>query len=111
MTCCLECGELSDEARCEQHRASPVERRGSSPRERGYDAAWDRLSRSARAAQPWCSDCGATSRLTADHKPSAWRRKAKGLPLRLIDLAVVCSDCNWARGSSRPGSPRADPGR
>lgn len=107
---CIECGELSDEGRCEEHRPSAVSLRGLSARERGYDAAWDRLSRRARTLQPWCSDCGTEDNLTADHLPSAWARGARGLPLRLRDVEVVCGDCNVRRGSSRPGSERARPG-
>lgn len=57
--------------------------------------------------QPWCSDCGTGEHLAADHLPSAWVRKAQGLPLRLADVDVVCNDCNVRRGSSRPGSARA----
>lgn len=109
-TSCLECGEVTDRgARCEACAPSPAPR-GSSPSERGYDRAWRRLSERARAAQPWCSDCGTTERLTADHLPSAWRRKARGLELRLVDVDVVCNDCNVNRGSSRPGTPRANQG-
>lgn len=76
-------------------------RRGSA-RDRGYDAAWDRLSKRARALSPFCEDCGTTENLTTDHKPSAWERKAEGKPIRLADVAVVCGPCNSRRGSSRP---------
>lgn len=107
---CLDCGEVSDGPRCEQHRPTTTTLRGLSFRERGYDARWDRLSRRARAVQPWCSDCGVTDGLTADHKPEAWARKARGQEIRLQDVDVVCRDCNLRRGSSRPGSERADLG-
>ena len=108
---CLDCGELSDAGRCEEHRPSSSALRGLTPKQRGYDEAWRRLSKRARAAQPWCSDCGATERLGADHKPSAWERKAKGLEIRLEDVDVLCNDCNVRRGSSRPGTDRAQGGR
>lgn len=104
---CLECGEVSDQARCEQHRPSPTTLRGLSPKQRGYDEAWRRLSQRARAVQGFCSDCGTTEQLTADHKPEAWRRKAAGLEIRLADVDVLCGPCNLRRGSSRPGSQRA----
>ena len=107
---CLVCGEPSDETRCVEHRIdhrlAKDEHRGSA-RSREYDAAWDRLSRKARRLQQFCLDCGTTSNLSADHLPSAWERVAEGKPLRLSDVEVVCSDCNAARGSSRPGSDRA----
>lgn len=75
--------------------------RGSA-RDRGYDTAWDRLSRRARALSPFCEDCGSTENLTTDHKPSAWKRRAEGKTIRLVDVAVVCGPCNSRRGSSRP---------
>lgn len=109
---CIEpgCGEPSDETRCEDHRidhrVAKDERRGSA-QSRGYDAAWQRLSKRARKMQPFCLDCGTTANLSADHKPEAWQRVAEGKPLRLTDVEVVCSDCNARRGSSRPGSRRA----
>lgn len=107
------CQEISssEESRwCEAHtRAEKTSRRRPRTfRESGYDAAWDRLSKRARALQPWCSDCGTKERLTADHLPSAWERKEKGLPLRLVDVDVVCGPCNTRRGSSRPGAARAE---
>lgn len=103
---CLTCGEPSPATYCDEHQPSRSTPRGSA-RERGYDRAWDKLSKRARRLQPFCEDCGATDRLTTDHKPSAWERHAAGLPLRLADVAVVCAACNAARGSSRPGTPRA----
>jgi len=73
---CLDCGEPTALTRCPEHR--------------GYDAEWDRLSRRARRLQPWCSDCGSTEDLQADHLPSAWERRAQRKPLRLKDIEVVC---------------------
>lgn len=77
------------------------------PRSRGYDQAWRRLSEHMRRQQPWCTDCGATDDLQLDHLPSAWERKEEKLPLRVIDVEVVCADCNRSRGEARPGSRRA----
>lgn len=104
---CLRCGVPSVAAYCTDHGDGGRTRR-SSPRTRGYDIAWDRLSVRARKAQPFCSDCGSVEHLTTDHKPSAWRRKALGLAVRLVDVDVLCNDCNARRGSSRPGSSRSD---
>src|SRR5262245_65120704 len=75
-------------------------------RTRGYGTQWDKLSRRARRLQPWCTDCGATERLQADHLPSAWERQAAGKPIRLADVEVVCNVCNVRCGSSRPAAPR-----
>ena len=69
---------------------------------RGYGSAWQRLSARARRLQPFCSDCGATDDLTADHSPEAWERVAAGLPVRLADVDVVCRGCNSRRGRARP---------
>lgn len=95
---CIDCGEPSDGPRCRLHR--PPEK---SRRERGYDAAWDRLSRRARRLQPFCIDCGATDDLQGDHSPQAWQRREQGLPIRLCDIDVVCGPCNRRRGCARPG--------
>ncbi|GAC59496.1 hypothetical protein GSI01S_02_01390 [Gordonia sihwensis NBRC 108236] len=78
---------------------------------RGYDAAWTRLSRRARKLQPFCSDCGATNDLQTDHSPEAWARKARGKPIRLTDIDVVCGPCNRARGQARPGREGKRPGQ
>jgi 5-methylcytosine-specific restriction enzyme A len=100
---CLACGELSDRNRCPNHR--PKDNRDR--RARGYDWQWDELSRRARRLQPFCSDCGATEDLQADHLPRAWKRKAEGKAIRLADVDVVCGRCNRRRGSARPGGQRA----
>lgn len=102
---CLVCGEPSDQTYCAEHSPSP--RRPS--RAAGYDRAWDRLSARARQLQPWCTDCGATQDLTADHSRQAWARKAQGLAIRLEDVEVCCRSCNARRGRSRPGEdPRPE---
>lgn len=113
---CLDCGALSPNSRCAEHEAILKQRMNRkrdenrdrlSPRERGYDAAWSRLSARARRLQPWCSQCNAREDLTTDHLPSAWARKAEGKPIRLSDVDVLCRSCNAKKGTSRPGSERA----
>ncbi len=107
---CVDCGTPSDRNRCPTHRPAPSPKR--STRARGYDTPWRRLSERARRLQPFCTDCGATNDLQADHSPEAWRRHAAGLPIRLQDIEVVCGPCNRARGSARgAGAQRtkADP--
>jgi 5-methylcytosine-specific restriction protein A len=107
---CLDCGELTEGVRCEECSPGTATLRGLSARQRGYDAAWERLSKRARELQPWCLDAHlgpCRGELTADHLPTAWQRKDAGLPLRLVDVEVVCQGHNDARGSSRPGSERA----
>lgn len=94
---CLDCGEVTDRNRCPDHRQD------SKPQSqlRGYDYDWRKLSARARRLQPFCTDCGATDGLQADHTPEAWERKAAGKPIRLQDVAVVCGPCNRARGAAR----------
>lgn len=103
---CIECGLVGETSPCEDCAPSATTLRRTSPRERGYDAAWDRVSKQARRLQPFCTDCGTEDNLTADHLPIAWVRKEQGLPIRVEDVEVVCSDCNVKRGTSRVGSDR-----
>lgn len=97
---CLVCGEPSAESRCSLHRLPARTKRPTG--ERGYGWTWQQLSRRARAAQPFCTDCGARDDLQTDHSPEAWRRRAAGKVIRLRDVAVVCGPCNRRRGRSRP---------
>lgn len=101
---CLTCGEPSTGPRCAEHTDSKP-----TAHARGYDAAWSRLSKRARRLQPFCTDCGATEDLQADHTPEAWARKAAGKPIRLSDIRVRCGPCNRAAGAARGRSaPRGD---
>lgn len=102
---CVDCGEVTQGPRCDLHKLKPAPK-SQSTTERGYDNAWRRLSERARALQPWCIDCHSTEHLQADHLPIAWERKAKGLPVRLIDIQVLCGDCNIKAGSARPGQTK-----
>ena len=100
---CLDCGEPSHTTRCEQHRLPEPPK--PSAASRGYNNAWTRLSKRARRLQPFCTSCGATEDLQADHSPEAWARKAAGLPIRLQDIDVVCGTCNRSRGAARGYAP------
>lgn len=109
---CLACGEPTQGTRCDRCRpqfvnAEPPSK--GSPRSRGYDANWDKISKRARSRQNWCTDCGSVEDLTADHSPEAWRRHAAGLPIRLKDIDVVCRRCNADRGRQRPEDPGGIP--
>lgn len=110
-TFCIDCGEVTPAGnpRCDSCRTNTDRKkirrrrneRKSSPASRGYDHRWRRLSLLARQRQPFCSDCGATTDLQADHSPEAWRRKERGLAVRLQDIDVVCGRCNRKRGAAR----------
>lgn len=111
---CLDCGELTDLGpRCDQCRPAEDRRHVRAPKTsstaRGYDTAWRKLSERARRLQPWCSDCGSHEDLTTDHSAEAWQRKADGLPIRLVDVDVLCRGCNAARGA--PGGMTLGEGR
>lgn len=104
---CSLCGELTKDTICddcrpdaERQRLKSVQVKRSSAA-RGYTSKWRRLSERARALQPFCSDCGATDDLQADHSPETWERFNRGLPLRITDVDVVCGPCNRRRGAAR----------
>lgn len=106
-TPCIDCGELTTATRCEAcgkrsermriRKHSPK----ASPRKRGYDSKWRRLSRLARNLQPFCGNCGATTDLQCDHTPEAWERYEHGLEIRLQDIQVLCGKCNREAGAAR----------
>lgn len=99
---CLSCGEPTDAGSyCDDCQPKRAPRPPRASRSAGYDTAWDLLSKRARRLQPWCSDCGATAKLACDHSPEAWRRHDAGLPIRLVDVDVVCARCNNRRGAAR----------
>lgn len=104
---CPECGKVftRERAAAACPECAPLhdigDTRTKTKQERGYDAAWDRLSKRARRLQPFCSDCGSPEDLTADHTVTAWQRREQGLRIRLRDIDVVCRSCNSARGEAR----------
>ncbi|GAB3698509.1 hypothetical protein GCM10028815_03100 [Mariniluteicoccus flavus] len=104
---CLDCGTLSTSARCPAHTDSSRPSTAA-----GYDWTWRKLSLRARRIQPWCSDCGTTHDLTADHSPEAWEAKEAGRVITLAMIDVVCRRCNSKRGAARgerPGGERFTP--
>jgi excisionase family DNA binding protein len=80
-------------------------RRGTTA-QKGYGASWQRLSKLAR--QPWCTVCGSTTDLVADHIDPATRGRR---PLTLADVQVLCRRCNGSKGSRANPKPivRAKP--
>ena len=114
---CLDCSTPTDNAtRCPDCQAEWQQRtdvRRGSRQERGYDAAWTRLSARARRAQPWCTDCGSVgdegNPLTADHSVESWAKVERGERLTVTDVEVVCRRCNSARAAARGVNPRPRP--
>lgn len=62
---CLICGQPAARPRCPEHTVDTK----PTAHARGYDAAWQRLSKRARRLQPFCTDCGSTEDLQCDHTP------------------------------------------
>lgn len=108
-TFCIDCGTVTPAGnpRCDTCRRGSIRHRirkhskKTAPKDRGYDSRWRRLSLLARQRQPFCTDCGSTHDLQADHTPEAWDRKERGLAVRLQDIDVVCAPCNRKRGAAR----------
>ena len=88
----------------------------SSPRKRGYDTAWDKLSLAFRAANPLCRRCherGATTKAdVTDHIMP----KAKGGTNDWSNLQSLCFSCHnsakqseerlgYAKGCDANGTP------
>lgn len=105
---CIRCGVPTPSTRCDDCAPTAQSIPTTTAAERGYDNNWTKLSRRARRLQPFCTDCGATDDLQADHTPEAWRRKNDGLPIRLQDIEVCCRGCNVRRGAARGGKPRGE---
>ena len=76
---CLDCRTPSPNTRC-----APCHRRY---RQR-YDHAWQAISKATREAQPWCSWCGATTDLCADHLVPGDASKG---------TRTLCRSCNTRR--------------
>jgi 5-methylcytosine-specific restriction endonuclease McrA len=90
------CGRIipPDWKRCDACAGGRPNLRTATTSQRGYGAAHQRRARAAIALHPWCSECGATDDLTADHLiPLA----KGGNPLGA--LRVLCRSCNSRRGA------------
>ncbi len=107
---CLDCGTPTDGAircpDCRAERNARTDRSRGNFRQRGYGNGWDALSRRARRAQPFCTDCGTSDDLSVDHLPGAWEKVQAGQRLTLADVEVVCGPCNNRRGARRAGTTR-----
>lgn len=99
---CVTCGELSEQTYCPG--CKPADTRNH--RRDLVTGAWIKLSRRARTLQPFCTLCGSTRQLEADHHPRAWARAAAKKTIRLCDVTVLCQRCNSRAGSSKPDSDR-----
>lgn len=66
MTSCLVCGELSERARCEQHRITKT-KTNTDHVAFANNARWKKLSKKLRKLSPFCELCGTPEDLTVDH--------------------------------------------
>lgn len=86
------CPELVSIAcpRCPKHEQEYQRERNR--RRTHYKGQWRKTSQAARRAQPFCSRCGATADLTADH-----------VQARSLDAGVdvLCRSCNTRKGGER----------
>lgn len=89
---CSGCGILVRDSRCKQC-ARLQQARNPRRRHNKYDYEWQKLSRVARALQPYCSKCLSTQDLTADHILSI---KNGGLNT-LDNISVLCRKCNSSK--------------
>lgn len=64
---CLDCGKPTLKSRCILCTLAR-DRMRNAKRADYYDTAHRNQSKAARKAQPWCSECGSTIRLSWDHE-------------------------------------------
>lgn len=86
---CLQpgCGAVTSRSRCADHTAARKQVRNA-----------DRpIARAVVAAQPWCTICGATADLTADHLIPLAHGGTNHGPRR-----TLCRSCNSSRGAGPP---------
>lgn len=94
---CAVCGEPTTGPRCPEHRPKDTRtRRG--PGQAAHDPVWRALSSQVRRAQPWCTDCGRTDDLTADHVIP--KSVAPELVHAIENVEVRCRPCNASRGAT-----------
>jgi 5-methylcytosine-specific restriction protein A len=82
------CRALVERGRCAGHRLRPTRQ------QQGYTNEWLRLSRAAIADQPWCSRCGSTDDLTADHIVPL----SAGGESVIENMQTLCRSCNSRKG-------------
>jgi 5-methylcytosine-specific restriction endonuclease McrA len=90
---CSGCGILVRSSRCN----ACVRIQGArNPRRRHnkYDYEWQKMSKLARQIQPYCTKCGSTKDLTADHILSI----AQGGLNTLDNISILCRKCNSSKG-------------
>ncbi len=93
---CRDCTRTYERERSRYRRAV----RGTTT-QRGYGSDHQALAKLAIARQPWCTDCGSTDDLTADHIIPT----SKGGRNVLSNYATRCRGCNHGKGNPGRGKP------
>lgn len=91
---CVDCQVVTRSARCVRCQRLKDKQRPT-PTQRGYNYAWQKLSREFRSAYPYCFKCGSTKDLTTDHILS----KKSGGQSVWSNLQTLCRSCNSIKGS------------
>lgn len=91
---CVDCQALTRSARCVRCQRLK-DRQRPTPTQRGYNYAWQKLSREFRSAYPYCFKCGSTKNLTTDHIVS----KKNGGQSIWSNLQTLCRSCNSIKGA------------
>jgi 5-methylcytosine-specific restriction endonuclease McrA len=94
---CPGCGRVVRAPRCNE--CKRVKERARPRRiDRGYDYAWNKLSKHLRTLQPFCSIAGCKSQdLTVDHIIPL--SEAPWLRLEISNLRVLCRSHNSQKGN------------
>lgn len=103
---CRGCGKFSTEGYFHEQCRRDYEREKSRQRrarkgttsQRGYDATHQKLAKIAIARHPYCTDCGTTVDLCADHIVPT----SRGGKYLLSNYAVRCRSCNSKRKNEKP---------
>ena len=99
---CLDCGTAAKGTRCPTHQAKVQHAKDARrPTRRSHHETQRR--RQQVQAQPWCSDCGTTTNLTAEHVVPVAQAVARGVPVEEAEagpLTTLCVPCNSKRGAT-----------
>lgn len=100
------CPALTDHSSgyCPEHRASYDQQRGS-PSKRGYDRAWQKLSKQVLKEEPLCRRCRLKDSVLTDHIIT---KRAGGTDAR-SNLQALCKDCHDEKTRQEDGRFRGSP--
>ena len=99
---CVQCGEISDRNRCEQHLLPSTQKDRTKHVAYANRSRWKNLSRRLRKMSPFCEMCGAKDDLTVDHIVRVTDRPE--WTYEVDNCRVLCRRCNGgiSMQSARP---------